>query len=154
LLSGVGIGALGAVAGLNLVFGAEMVLVVASAVVGGLAVLGLVLAAVRRRPRVIISADRFVSQALFGEESHRWEDIAGPFAVIRSGWSKLVAFNFTPAYKARVSFKPTTLYSGYDSAIAGAFRLSKEELAGLLNEYRQAWLRSAPASGADEGRPS
>ena len=154
LLRGVGIGGLGVVAGLFLVFGRGAFLVVASAVVGGLVVLSLVFAAVRQRPKLIITTEGFVSQALFGEKSHRWEDIAGPFAVIESGWTKLVAFNLTPDYKAREGIKPTSHYSGYDSAIVGAFRLSMRELANLLNENRQVWLREAPASVRVEERTS
>lgn len=138
LLGSVGIGGVGIIAGLFLVFGAGAFLAIASAVVGGLMVLTLIFAAVRQRPRLIITTEGFVVQQLFGEKVHKWEDVAGPFAVIKSGQMQLIAFNLTTDSKTRTRIKPTSLYSGYDSAFGGAYCISMQELADLLNKHREA----------------
>jgi hypothetical protein len=46
--------------------------------------------------------------------------------------------HFVSGSKARVGKKPTSLFSGYDAAVAGgALPCSAEELAELLNEHKQ-----------------
>jgi hypothetical protein len=119
--------------------------VVACVAVVALSTILYVIAALRQRPRLVITSEGFVDEALFGCETHRWEDIDGRFAVIKVGWNEAVAYHLTPEYKARTGRKPTSLYSGYD-AVVGASTLSRsaEELAELLNEHKQ----DDPASGA------
>ncbi len=82
-------------------------------------------------------------EKLIGSESHRWEDIAGPFAAIKIGWTKAVGYHFSTAYNARVGKKPTTKFSGYNAVIMGAFKLTAVELAELLNRHKHEYLRSA-----------
>jgi len=96
------------------------------------------LAALRQRPRLIITRDGFVFEKLFGRDMHQWEEIDGPFAVIKVGWNEAVAYNLTPEYKARTGKKPASSLSGYDAAILrGALPCSARELAQLLNEHKQ-----------------
>ncbi len=146
LLASLLVGVLGVLGGLFLVIGAGKVLDIAAAGVGGLAVLALVVAIVRRRPRVVVTARGFTVLQLFGEESHEWQDVHGQFAVIQIGLGKAVGYNLTADCKARLGKKPTSLFSGYDAAISGAFALSAEKLARLLNTHRR--TEAGPANDA------
>ena len=97
-----------------------------------------IVAALRKRPRAVITPEGFVFEKLFGRETHRWDEIDGRFAVIKVGWSQAVAYKFTSEYKARTGKKATSLLSGYDAAILGAaLPCSARELAELLNEHKQ-----------------
>jgi hypothetical protein len=125
-------GILGVSAGL---FGVGTGTAVVCAVVVGLSTVLFGTAAVRRRPRVVLTPEGFTLEKVIGRETHRWEDIDGPFGVIRVGWSKGVGYHLTPEYKARVGKKPTSVFGGYDGAVVGALRCSPEELADLLNEH-------------------
>jgi hypothetical protein len=118
-------------------FGLGLMTVVACTVVVGLSTALDIVAAVRRRPRVVLTPEGFVLEKVIGREEHRWEDVAGPFVVIKIGWSKAVGYHLTPEYKARVGKKPTSIYGGCDAAVTGALRCSPEELAALLNEHQQ-----------------
>jgi hypothetical protein len=109
-----------------------------------------VIAALRQRPRVTLTPDGFVFEKLFGSDAHRWEDIDGPFVVIKIGWNDAVAYRLTSECKARTGKKATSLFSGYDAAIVGgALPRSAAELAELLNEHKQRYGASrGPASPA------
>jgi hypothetical protein len=97
-----------------------------------------ILAALRQRPRVVITREGFVFEKLIGREAHHWEEIDGRFVVIKIGWNEAVAYNLTPECKARTGKKPTSLFSGYDAAVVGgALPCSAGELAELLNEHKQ-----------------
>jgi hypothetical protein len=97
-----------------------------------------ILAALRQRPRVVITPEGFVFEKLVGREVHQWEDIDGRFVVIKVGWNEAVAYHLTPQYKARTGKKPTSLFSGYDAAVVGgALPCPAGELAELLNEHKQ-----------------
>jgi hypothetical protein len=92
-------------------------------------------AALRRRPCVVIMHQGFVFEKLFGREAHDWKDIDGQFTAVRLGWTKAVAFNLTAEHKHRLGKKPRSSYSGYDVAVVGtALPCSAAELAVLLNE--------------------
>jgi hypothetical protein len=118
---------------------------VAAGVVVGLAAVLLVLFLVRQAPRIVISPEGFVFHKLIGSLSRRWEEVDGPFAVIKLGLSKAVAYNLTAECKARLGKKPTSRLSGYDEAVpVGALQLSAERLAELLNASRPQHL---PATG-------
>jgi hypothetical protein len=109
-----------------------------------------IVAALRQRPRVVITPDGFAFEKLFGREEHRWEEVAGPFAVITIGISEAVAYRLTPEYKARTGRKSTSLYSGYDSAVIGsALPCSAAELAELLNQHKQ--RNEATGAATEEG---
>ena len=108
---------------------------VAAAVV--LSLIAFVAMTVSQRPRLCITTEGFTYYKLFGKLAHTWQDIDGPFAVIKIGWTEAVAFKLTADYKARVGKKPTTALSGYDDAIVGVFEISKEALAALLNEHQK-----------------
>jgi hypothetical protein len=143
------VGVLVMVGGLFLVIGPGQVLTTVAAGLGGLAILAFVVAVVRRRPRVVVTAAGFTIHKLFGEESHAWQDVHGQFAVIKIGLIKAVGYNFTAAYKARTGRKPTSKFSGYDAAISGAFALSAEKLAELLNTHRRTQADTALGTSGD-----
>jgi hypothetical protein len=124
-------------------FGVGLMTVVVCAVVVGLSTALYIVAAIRRRPRVVLTPEGFALEKVIGREEHRWEDIDGRFAVIKIGWSRAVGYNLTPEYKARVGKKPTSIYGGYDAAVTGALRCSPKELAELLNEHKQRHQESA-----------
>ncbi len=128
-------------------FGLGSITVWACAAVVGLSIVLYPVAAVRQRPRVVLTPDGFASDKLFGREAHRWEDVDGRFGVIEVGWNKVVAYKLTADYKARVGKKPTSLFSGYDAALGGALALSAAELAELLNEYKQRHQGSTSPGG-------
>ncbi len=147
---GMVVGILGASAGL---IGVGTWTAVVCAVVAGLSTVLYVMAAVRGRPRVVLTPEGFALEKVIGREAHRWEDIDGPFGVIKVGWSKGVGYHLTPDYKARVGKKPTSLFGGYDGAIVGALRCSPEELADLLNEHlRRSRGTPGTAPPAEQGR--
>jgi hypothetical protein len=100
MLKMLAVGNLAMVGGIIAIFGLGWITIWVCAVVVGLSTLLYILAAVRQRPRVVITTDGFAFDKLFGREAHRWEDIAGRFAVIKVGWSKAVAYNLTPEYKS------------------------------------------------------
>ena len=103
------------------------------------------LAAIRQRPRVVITSEGFVFEKLFGREAHQWDETEGRFAVIKIGLNEAVAFNLTPEYKARVGRKPTSMFSGYDAAVVGStLPCSASQLAELLNEHKD---RHRPSGG-------
>jgi hypothetical protein len=129
---GMVVGILGASASL---FGVGTWTAVVCAVVVGLSTALYGIAAVRSRPRVVLTPEGFTLEKVIGREEHRWQDIDGPFGVIKAGWSKGVGYRLTPDHKARVGKKPTSLFGGYDGSIVGALRCSPEELADLLNEH-------------------
>jgi hypothetical protein len=139
------VGVLGMVCGLLLIFGPGQVVITVAAGLAGLGILGFVGAVVRRRPRVVITPRGFTIYKLFGEESHQWQDVDARFAVIKIGLNKAVGYHFTADYRARTGKKPTSLFSGYDGAISGAFALSAEELAELLNAHRRTEAATAVA---------
>ena len=127
-------------------WGQIQTVVCASAV--GLSAVFLVVAAVRKRPQVVITSEGFAFLPLFADRTYKWEDIDGPLAVIKIGTRKAVAYKLTAEYKMRVGKKAASRFSafrGYDEVILGDFRLSAEDLAALLNEHKR---RSLPP--ADE----
>ena len=103
-------------------------------------------AAVRGRPRVVLSSEGFVFEKPIENETYRWSDIAGQFSVIKIGMSEAVAYKLTPEYKARSGKKPNSWLAGYDAAGGGAFPCSAAELAELLNEHKE---RSRDSAGSE-----
>jgi hypothetical protein len=148
LLAALLVGGVGVVGGLLLLFGPGPVLVAVASAVGGLIVLVFVVAVVRQRPRVVITPEGFTVYKLFGEESRKWAEVHGKFAVIRIGWNRAVGYNLTAGHKARVGKKPTSLFAGYDAAVSGAFGLPAEELAELLNAHARQEGAGSLAGGA------
>jgi hypothetical protein len=137
LLASLVVGVLCMVGGLLMLLGPRLVLIPVAPALGGMALLVFVLAVVRRRPRVVITAEGFTVHKLFGEESHEWRDVHGSFAVIKIGISKAVGYHLTTDYKARTGRKSASRFSGYDAAISGAFALPADKLAELLNAHHR-----------------
>ena len=131
--------------------GVGMILYVAFAAAVVLSAIGFVAMSVSQRPRLCITPEGFTYHKLFGNLAHTWQDIDGPFAVIKIGWSKAVGYNLTADYQAAVGKKPTTDLSGYDEAIVGVFEISKEELAALLNEHQKQSRGEEAAEGIAVG---
>jgi hypothetical protein len=112
--------------------------IIACAIAVALATTLNIVAALRHRPRLLITSEGFVFEKLFGREACRWEDLDGPFAVIRVGWNDALAYRLTPECRARTGKKASSLLSGYDSAVIGsALPCSAAELADLLNKHKQ-----------------
>jgi len=124
----------GLVGGLLLVFGPGPVWATVASAVGGVIVLGLIVAVVRQRPRVVITPEGFTVYKLFGEESRKWEDVHGDFAVIKIGRIEAVGYNLAAGHRARAGTKRMS-FSGYDAGISGAFGLPAAQLAELLNAH-------------------
>jgi hypothetical protein len=138
------------------VVGWGMIQTVVCASAAGLSAVFLVVAAVRQRPRVVITSEGFVFLTLFAGRTHKWEDIDGPPAVIKIGIRKAVACKLTAEYKMRAGKKPASRFSGfqgYDEIIMGDFRLSAEELAALMNEHRRRSLPPADEEAAAVAPP-
>ena len=144
---GMVVGILGISAGLS---GVGTGTAVACAVLVGQSTVLYVIAAVRGRPRVLLTPEGFTVEKVIGREAHRWEDIAGPFGVLKVGWSKGVGYHLTSEHKAQVGKKPTSVFGGYDGWVAGAFRCSPQELADLLNEH----LRRNRGSPGEQSSPA
>jgi hypothetical protein len=126
------------VGGIIAIFGVRTATVGACTVVVALSTALYVIAALRQRPRVIITPQGFTFEKLLGREAHQWTDIEGRFVVIKVGLTKAVAYKLTAEYKSRTGKKTTTLFSGYDAAVVGgALPSSPQELADLLNEHVQ-----------------
>ena len=111
--------------------------IVACAVVVALSTITYLVAALRQRPRLVITPEGFEFEKLFGREAHQWEEIDGPFVVIKIGWTEAVAYNLTAESKARTGKKSGSLIAGYDAAVGGALPCSAGELAELLNDHKQ-----------------
>ncbi|MBC7820068.1 MAG: hypothetical protein IAG10_24560 [Planctomycetaceae bacterium] len=103
-------------------------------------------AAVRGRPRVIITSEGFVFEKPIGNETYLWSEIAGQFCVIKIGMSEAVAYKLTPDCKALSGKKPNSWLAGYDAALGGALPCSAAELAELLNEHKE---RSRDSTGLE-----
>lgn len=89
------------------------------------------------KPNITIDAEGFTFRTPIGpERKRRWADIDGPFTVIRVGMLQGVAYRLTPAFKQTTPIKPNSAFQGYDEMIGGSLRVSKEELAKLLNEHK------------------
>jgi hypothetical protein len=143
------VGGGGVVGGLLLIFGPGPVWSIVAAAVGGLVILAFVVAVARQRPRVVITPEGFTVYKLFGEESRNWDEVHRDFAVIKIGLTQAVGYNLTADYKARTGKRPTSLFSGYDAAISGAFALPAEKLAELLNAHAR--QRAGSADGGVRG---
>ncbi|MBC7817556.1 MAG: hypothetical protein IAG10_11745 [Planctomycetaceae bacterium] len=103
-------------------------------------------AAVRGRPRVVLTSEGFVFEKPIGDETYRWPDIVGQFSVIKIGMSEAVAYKLTPECKARSGKKSNSWLAGYDAAVGGALPCSAAELAELLNEHKE---RSRDSAGPE-----
>lgn len=133
LLSGVGM-----IVGLLLILGPGLAGLWATMTVCCLVVLAGFVASVRQGPRVVITTEGFTVEKLFGAESRRWDEIDGDFTVIPVGWTQAVGYKLVPASQGRRGESRRSMLSGNDAGISGAFTLSPEKLAELLNQHRQA----------------
>jgi hypothetical protein len=87
-----------------------------------------------------VSQDGFTVCSLFRAHSYRWSDV-GPFTVDRIGPNRMVVFNFSDQYRALpLARKAASAITGYEGALPDSYGMSLEELACLLNEYRQTKL--------------
>ena len=103
----------------------------------GLNTLLYIVAAIRGRPRVVITTEGFVFEKPIGRETHEWSEIEGSFAVIRIAMQHAVAYKLTPECRARLAKKPDPRFSGYDGVLGGSLPCSAAQLAALLNEHKE-----------------
>lgn len=139
LLMGTLIGAAGVAGGVFLMFGPGTVLAWGAGIAAGLGVLSMASAAIRGRPRLVVNADGFVWEKLFGADVRAWSDIAGEFVPLRIGMLSVVAYRLTDAKKAADGRSYGRLPEGYDGAVGGNLSKSTAEVAEMLN----ACLRAA-----------
>jgi hypothetical protein len=86
--------------------------------------------------------------SLFRARSYRWADVEG-FGVALVGGNRMVAFNFAPGFPGSVvARRLAVLLSGWEGALPDTYGMGAEELAALLNGYRQAAAPASPASPA------
>ncbi len=124
--------ALGAIVAL---VGSILIVCMAAAALSSLAI---------QRPKIRFQRTGFEVCLLFGTRYIEWADVQDDFAVRKMpglkmlpGTNKVIVFNWTEAYKAKHRPKKSPHYGGYDTAISGAFEVSYEELAVILNERKK-----------------
>lgn len=125
----------GMIVGIFLLLGTSFVGQALIATVALLLTLNLLVALVRRRPRIEISPEGFTVLQLYGQQSRRWDAVHGEFVVIPLGWTKAVAYKLSPTAAEQATKKPAPVLQGNDAGISGAFALAPEQLAELLNSY-------------------
>lgn len=133
VLMGTAIGMAGVSGGLFLIVGPGTVLWWGTGIAAGLGVLSMASAIVRGRPRLVVNADGFVWEKLFGADVRAWSDIAGEFVPLRIGMLSVVAYRLTDAKKAADGRTYGRLPEGYDGAVGGNLSKSTAEVAELLN---------------------
>ncbi|MHC4136115.1 MAG: STM3941 family protein [Planctomycetota bacterium] len=75
--------------------------------------------------------------SLFRSSTYRWNDIER-FQVARSGWNRMVAFNFVADFdRHSTSRKIAAWLAGYEGALPDTYGMSCGELAALLNRYKE-----------------
>jgi len=83
----------------------------------------------------------FTFCSLFRPHSMRWYEVDS-FATGRIGTNKLVVFNFSELHRGQQRLrKISSAISGYEAALPGTYGLKAEDLAALMNDWRQ---RAAP----------
>jgi hypothetical protein len=136
------LGDLGVVGGLLLLIGPGLTLTLVCAFALCLTLVVLIVSAIGKGPRVVITPEGFTFRHLFGDRSRRWEDVSGAFAVVRLGLTRSVGYRLSAEYIARVGKKSKPRADGYDEFLGGAFRLTPDQLADLLNQHNQSSLRT------------
>jgi len=86
-----------------------------------------------------VGPDGFTVCTLFRAHSCRWSDV-GPFKVVRMGPKNMVGFSFSDRYRGPHHLaRLNTNLVGAEAAVAvdGTWNIRMEELAAVLNRYRE-----------------
>jgi hypothetical protein len=85
-----------------------------------------------------LGPDGFVICSLFRPSTCRWSDVAR-FGVGTVGPKRMVVFDFAPNARGSVALRRlATALSGWEGALPDCYGMSAEELAALLNAYKEA----------------
>jgi len=110
-----------------------------SVVVFGVGVIVFVLQLLPQSAYLRVGPDGFTVCTLFRTHSCRWSDV-GPFKVVRLGPKDMVGFSFSDRYRGpRHLARLNTNLVGAEAAVAmaGTWNIGMEELAAVLNGYRE-----------------
>jgi len=86
-----------------------------------------------------VGPDGFTVCTLFRAHSCRWSDV-GPFQVVRVGPKDIVGFSFSDSYRGPrhlAGLNNNLVGTEAAVAMAGAWNIRMEELASVLNRYRE-----------------
>jgi hypothetical protein len=84
-----------------------------------------------------LTADGFAINSLFSNDFTRWEDVTG-FVVGSYNMNKMVFYNYAPHYTGKkLGRKIASDLSGWEGAIADMYGISPEELADLMNQWKE-----------------
>jgi len=110
-----------------------------SVVVFGVAVVVFALQLLPQSAYLRVGPDGFTVCTLFRAHSCRWSDV-GPFKVVRMGPKNMVGFSFSDRYRGPHHLaRLNTNLVGAEAAVAvdGTWNIRMEELAAVLNRYRE-----------------
>jgi hypothetical protein len=88
-----------------------------------------------------LDAQGFTMCSMFRAHSFRWVDVAG-FGINQIALNKMVLFNFEPHYAQSQKMKAlNNNISGFDAGLPDNYGMNHQELADLMNRYKQASIR-------------
>ncbi len=96
-----------------------------------------------------LDADGFTFCSLFRSHRLRWSEVDS-FGVADIGVRQMVAFNFSPLHRGQERMrKISSAIAGYEGALPDTYGRSAEDLAALLNQWRD---RAIPSGLSDSGK--
>jgi hypothetical protein len=97
-----------------------------------------------------VGPDGFTLCSLFRAHSYRWSDVSG-FSVDRVGPNRMVVFDFSEEFQGMPRLRRfAAALGGHEGGLPDSYGMPLEDLAGLLNEYREQGIASGPARAPDE----
>lgn len=106
----------------------------------GVGLLVSVVAAMPTASYLRLDPEGFTICSLYRAHKVRWTDVTG-FGVGRIFLNKMVMFNFEPTYQRTPGLRSLNAgIVGYEAGLPDNYGLSHEELADLMNNYRDAAL--------------
>jgi len=89
-----------------------------------------------------LSTEGYEVCSLFRKHTVKWRDI-GPLGVGISSGNKMVVFDYSPSYTEHVSSRQLAKnMTGFEGALHDTFGMSAEELAEVMNEWRETCLQT------------
>jgi hypothetical protein len=90
-----------------------------------------------------IGPEGFAIRSLYRTQSFRWSDV-GPFVVRRFKNGQMVMFDFSEEYSQQRRLRELSkALAGHDGGLVDSYGLSHDDLAALLNRYREAAIEAA-----------
>lgn len=85
-----------------------------------------------------LDPEGFTMCSMYRSHTFRWEDVSG-FEVGSVFSNKMVLFNFEPSYTRTPGLRSLNVgLVGFEAGLPGSYGLKHEELADLLNKFKQA----------------